>query len=122
MAVLIRAGERALQVTEQLGFEQRLRKRAAIDGDKRGWGAGAVVVDGACDQLLSGTALAGDEHTARLRRDRLNQIKDRPHLGAVPDDVVESGQPPELASQQTDFRFPLLTVADLTDGAAELIG
>src|SRR5438552_798 len=38
--------ERATLVAEQLGFEQRLRQRRAVDGHERTLGAGTGVVDG----------------------------------------------------------------------------
>ena len=56
--VAVRAGETALDVSEQLGLEQRLGKAGAVDGDKRPLGAPAAVVDGLRDELLAGAAFA----------------------------------------------------------------
>jgi hypothetical protein len=49
-------------VTEQLRFEERFGDRSAVDLDERTVGTLAQLVDGARDQLLAGSALAGDEH------------------------------------------------------------
>ncbi len=67
MPFLIRdgAGERAPRVAEELGFEQRLGDRAAIDGDKRPRRARAVAVNRAGHQLLARAAFAEDEHGRR---------------------------------------------------------
>ena len=59
---LDRAGERALDVAEQLGFEQRLRDGGAVDRDERPVAVGAGPVDGDGQQFLAGAALAADEH------------------------------------------------------------
>ncbi len=52
------AGERAARVAEQLGLEQRLGQRRAVDRHERRVGARRVGVDGARDQLLAGARLA----------------------------------------------------------------
>ena len=57
-----RSGEGAFFVAEEFAFNQRRNQRAAIDGDKRTVGKCAAEMNGAGDQLFSGSALAGDEH------------------------------------------------------------
>ena len=57
-----RAGKRALLVAEQLGFEQRVGNRRAVDRDKRPVGARAERVQAAREQLLAGAALAFEQH------------------------------------------------------------
>ena len=89
VAIFVRAGERALHVAEQFGFQKRFGKRAAIDGDERRFGTRAVFVDGARHQFLAGAAFAGDQHAAGLRRDILDQVENGAHLRAGADDVVE---------------------------------
>ena len=69
------AGERAFLVAEQLGFEQVLRNRRAVDRDKRTVGSRTEHVQRAGEQLLAGAALAFEQHRrvgARraLQRDR----------------------------------------------------
>src|SRR5437016_8552570 len=71
-----RAGESAAHVPEELALEQRLGWRAAVDGQERPLAARAVRVDGACDELLAGAALAEEEHRAapgRNARDRRSE-------------------------------------------------
>ena len=52
-------------MAEELGVEERLRNRAAIDGHERSGRSAAVRVDRARDQFLPGTALALDQHRDR---------------------------------------------------------
>ena len=59
--VAIGAGEAALDVAEQLRFEQRLGQAGAVDRDERARGAGRVHVDLAGDEVLADAALAGDQ-------------------------------------------------------------
>ena len=60
-----RAGERAAHVTEQLGLEQRLGNRAAVERDEPLRAARAVVMNRARDDFLAGAGLAGHENRAR---------------------------------------------------------
>ena len=53
-----RAGERAAHVAEQLGLEQRLRDRAAVDRDEALRAARAVVMNGPRHDLFAGAGLA----------------------------------------------------------------
>ncbi len=53
---------RALGMAEELGLQQVVRNRAAVDRHERALGAAAAVVDRLRDELLAGAALAGDEH------------------------------------------------------------
>ena len=55
---LLRAGERAALVAEQLGLEQIARNRRGVQRDEGLAGARAVVVQRARDQLLAGARLA----------------------------------------------------------------
>ena len=62
------AGERALLVAEQLGLEQVLGDRRAVDRDERPVGARAERVQRAREQLLAGAALAFEQHRRVGRR------------------------------------------------------
>ncbi len=66
---LLRAGERALLVPEELGLEQRLGQRRAVQLDQRAGGDRARVVDPAGDLALAGPALAEQQHGGRGPRD-----------------------------------------------------
>src|SRR5258708_3582817 len=78
-------------------------------------------MNGSRDQLFTGTALAGDEYAAGLRRDRLDHVKDFAHLRALADDIVEAGQAAKLAPEIPRFFLPLQTLRYLADGAAKLV-
>src|SRR5207245_1621017 len=93
LSVLVCSRERTLHVAEKLGLEQRLGECAAVDGDERSLGAGAVFMNGAGHQFFPRAALPGNQYPARLWRYGLNQIENRAHLGALPDDIVQPGEP-----------------------------
>ena len=63
------AGERPLDVAEQLALEQALGQGAAVDADVGAGVARAEVVDGAGDQLLAGPGLADDQDAGARRGD-----------------------------------------------------
>ena len=65
-AALHRARERALLVSEELAFHQRLRHGGAVDRDERPAAAWAQVMDGAGNQFLARAAFAGHQHAALL--------------------------------------------------------
>ena len=100
-AMADRAGEGAPHVAEQLGLEQLLGDRAAVDGHEQALGAPAVVVDRAGDQLLAGAALAGDQHGAvRCRATLATTSRTRRSARALADDVLEAVLRAQLALQQ----------------------
>ena len=86
------AGERPLLVAEELGLEQRLGDRRAVDLDQRLLGAGAVLVQQVGDQLLAGAALAGDQHGAARRRDLAHDLEDPRERRAAADDLGRLAQ------------------------------
>ena len=79
-----RAGEGAAHVAEQLGLEQPLGQRAAVDRHERAARARAVAVDGARDQLLAGAGLSGHEHRRVRRARERDLLVDREHAAAAP--------------------------------------
>ena len=83
-----RAREGAAHVAEELGLEQRLGNRRAVDLDERHVALRAAVVDGPRDQLLAGAGLAGDEHGALGLRHPLGAADDVLHRPASADDAV----------------------------------
>lgn len=84
------AGKRTALITEELSLKQRLRDARAVDGDERTAGGRALLVDGARDQLLAGTALAVNQHRHR-RLDRVAQCaKQHPHLARLSNDVAKA--------------------------------
>jgi hypothetical protein len=82
----LRIGERAAGVTEELALEERVRDGRAVDGDERAFAALALVVDGARDELLTGSGFAVDEHRRVAVADAIDEIGDLAHGGAAADD------------------------------------
>ena len=83
-----RAGERALDVTEQLALEHAGRERGAVDRDERLVAVGGRAVDRARDQLLAGAGLAADQHRRARRRHRADLLPHVADRGALAEDVA----------------------------------
>ena len=94
-----RARERALLVAEQLGLEELLRQRCAVDGHEALAGARAVGVNGAGDELLPGARLAQDEDVRLRARRLLHELEHLPDRRAGADDVLEPEGLLELPAQ-----------------------
>ena len=86
-AVFVGAGEAAFAMAEQFALDQVLGQRAAIDGHKGHVGPGALIVDGAGDQLLAGAGFAEDQHGRIGRGDFGDQLADLGHGGSLPDEL-----------------------------------
>jgi hypothetical protein len=84
---LRRPGEGAPLVAEQLGLEERLRERRAVDLDERARGAPALVVDGSCELALPRSALAEEQHARVGGRDLPRGGEHRLHGRALRDEV-----------------------------------
>ena len=78
-------------------------------------------MNGASNQLFSRSTFSGNKHAARLRRNRLNQIENCAHLGALSNDIVEPGKPAQLPPQITRLLFPPEAFAHFLDCAAQLV-
>src|SRR5262249_15473162 len=63
-----RSRKGTLLIAEELGFEQRLWERRAVDGHERPGAAWRAVMDGARHTLLARATLALDEHGGRAIR------------------------------------------------------
>ncbi|VBB43702.1 hypothetical protein TRIP_B310026 [uncultured Desulfatiglans sp.] len=83
-------GEGPFDMPEEFAFKERLRERAAVDGNEGHVFPGAVVVDGAGDEFLAGAAFALDEDGGLARRGRLDGREDLLHGVALADDLVEA--------------------------------
>ena len=82
-----RAGERAPHMAEELGLEQRLRHRAAVDRDERTFAAAAVRVDRASHELLARAALTENQHRRRGIGGVRNLLVDREHAGGAAEEA-----------------------------------
>ena len=87
---------------EELGLDQFLRNRRAIDFHERAFAAKARSVQRARNELFAGTALTVDQHAAVGRRGDGNLLAQRFHGNAVADNLVAVTQ---FASQQLVFIF-----------------
>ncbi len=85
LAVGAGAGEAALDVPEQLAFEQMLRDGAAVDRHERPAGARALGVDQARHALLADTRLAADEHRRLAARELGDHDPQRLHGRRIAD-------------------------------------
>ena len=86
-----RAGERALDVPEQLALQQALGQRAAVDPDVRAGRPRAQVVDGPGDQLLARAGLADDQDAGARRRDPARGAHHLLQGRAAADDARQGG-------------------------------
>ena len=84
--VAVGAGEAALDVSEELRFEERLGQAGAVDGDERPAGALRVGMDMTRDDVFADTALPGDEDFRIARRRPLGDLEDVEHGGTARDD------------------------------------
>ena len=66
------AGECPALVAEEFAFQKRFRDGRAVDCQKRGLAAAAVLIDRPGDQFLAGPALAKDQHGHVLRGNAAN--------------------------------------------------
>ena len=84
-AVAVGAGEGAAGVAEEVGEQQGLRQRGAVDRHERRRGARARAMDPAGDQLLAGAALAEDQDRQVAGREARDPIERRGERRALPD-------------------------------------
>ena len=88
-ALLVRARVRALLVPEELGLEQVLLQRRAVDLDERARRSVRVVVDRAGDQFLARARFAADQHRRVAARHLLHDAEHLLQRAARADDAVE---------------------------------
>ena len=88
----LRAREGALRMAEELALDELVRDRAAVDRDEGRVPASARVVQRGDDELLTGSALAGDEHRASRARDAVDRIEHLREPGILADDLPAAGR------------------------------
>ena len=82
--VAIRAGETAADVTEEFGFEQRVRQTRAVEGDERRGGARASMMNQPRDDFLADACFACDQHLRIRASGAVDVSFDRPNRIAAP--------------------------------------
>ena len=100
-----RAGERAALVAEQLGLEELIGKRRAVDGDERPLAAARRVMNEPGDDFLAGSRLAGQQHRGLGVGDARGVREHVLPLLRLSDDAPLTGARLELASQRGHLRF-----------------
>src|SRR5581483_261893 len=94
-----RPGERAFLVSEQFGFDQRLRECRTVHLHEGSVLAGTKIVNRPRDQLLAGAAFSAQENRRIAGRGLMNVRKDLVHQLALADDVLELVPALQLALQ-----------------------
>src|SRR5437870_7104605 len=100
---LVGAGERTLLVAEQVGLDESLGDRRWVDGDEGLLAPRALMVDGPRDELLAGTALAGDQHGRRRAGDLRDEAVELLDRGMPSDDLVEIVRTRQLGAKKRHF-------------------
>ena len=88
---LLRAGERAPLVAEQLRLEQLLRQRGTVQRDERSALSRGGAMDEARDDFLSGTRFTGQEHRRLGLRHLRGLLQRVDPLGRLADDARVAG-------------------------------
>src|SRR6266851_3754218 len=118
-----RAGERALDVPEELALQQLVVQRRAVLRHELLVLARAVEVERAGDQLLAGAVLAMHQDRHVARHQLVEQRVEPPHRLALSDDVVESVPARQLGLQIADAPLVLeqraLVGRDFLDGGVD---
>src|SRR4029077_11158203 len=101
LAIFVGARECAFHVAKKFGLQKSLGKRTAVDGDEGGQRSCTVLVNGAGNEFLTGSALTGDQHAARLGSYGLDHVEDGAHVRTLPDDIVQAREAANLPPQVT---------------------
>ena len=116
-----RPGERAAHVTEQLGLEQGLGDRRAVDADEGFARARAGAMNGARDHFLAGAALTGDEHRRVVLGDPRDERQCPPHGRTLGDETALGGSRGQLRSEAGHFLPQSLPLLRLAQGEHDLV-
>ena len=87
---VVRAGEGALFVAEDLGLEERVRQRGAVDRLQLRLRAPAQLVDHACDDFLARPGRPEDQHRDVGLGGRADPLEDDQHLLVAADHFAEA--------------------------------
>ena len=89
LAMGVGPGKGALDVAEELAFQQGFVERGAIAGDEGPLPPPAQGVDGVGHQFLAGAALAEDDHRGLALGGLLGEVKDLLHAGGFAHHTVK---------------------------------
>ena len=100
-------------MTEEFGFQQRLRYGCAIDGEERAGCPRRLVVNEARDALFTGTAFTCDEHSGVDLRDASREIECPQHRRTRADEASRhSGI--DLSQRPAGLKLPFLLLERVT--------
>src|SRR5262249_25886773 len=108
------AREGALLVAEELGLEQPLRDRGAVDLDEGPVAAHRCRMDGACDEVLADAAFPANEDGRVRVGDALDYGADGPHPGMAIEKWGATDEVFHILLRQRPFRSRDLTSAHLS--------
>src|SRR6516164_4352475 len=86
-------------MAEEFAFEQWLRHRGAVQGEKRTIAAGARAMNTACDEFFARPGLAFDQRRDRGSGRGFYQLKYLDHRGSRADDFGERVMTGEVVAQ-----------------------
>ena len=112
-----RAGERPLGVAEQLGLDELVRDRGAVDRDEAARAARRPFVQQARRDLLAGAGLAGQQHRHRRARRLRDLAQHRARGVARGDEAARSREP---AARPTRARAIRCASSAAAPGAARV--
>ena len=118
---IVRAGERAFLVAEDLRLEQRVGERRAVDGLELVGAAAAQLVDHPRDDFLARSGRPEDQHRDVGLRGGPDPLEDDEHLLVAADHLAEAldGGGPILVA---DGGAPLEEVVEQVAAATSLVG
>ena len=114
-----RVGEGALDVAEQLAFQERVGDGRAVDGDERLVLPGAVVVDGLGHKLLARAAFPLNENVRACIGHGPDHLEDIAHPGRTADDIVDGVLSLPFLDQIRDLVFQRPNLKGFGDGQVE---
>ena len=116
------AGEGALLVAEQDGFDEVFRQRPAIDGDESLTSPLGAALDGARHQFLADPRFSFDQHgNIRLRR-AFGEPNDARHVLGLGDDVLERQLAGAAARGPAQFVFERVDAQRVLDRDLQPLG
>ena len=118
---LMGAREGAPLVTEEFGFNERVRDGSGIHGDEWHVAPRSLAVDGVGDELLARAALPGDQDRRRRARDLGDQAEEGLHRRVLAHDPVEVTRPGKLGPKKHDLPFQRAPVERSTDHVQDFV-
>ena len=114
------AGEGPFFVAEEFGFDEVFGDEGAIEFDERGFGAGALEVEGTGDEFFAGATFALDEDGGLGTSDFADELAELEHGGGLAEQFDADVMGFVVAEVLVDFK-ELDKVLGFTEGNFELV-